>query len=493
MATGAGKTLTAITSVYRLLKFGGAKRILFLVDTRNLGKQAHQEFMAYTPPDDGRKFTELYNVQRLASPNIDPHSQVCISTIQRKNIPKGSVAIAMYGATIGKTSIIGIDAATNQACAVGFPEATSAEFLYYFQLSQEKTFVDAGKGGAQPNTSQGIIKAWPSSPIVTRSTATGDVLPFYKNVTGKTEGTYDYRAIVCVVGSNLCGTYSGVKSTTVAFPKATFTRKVSYYHADLLGSTVAMTDESGNRIYEQNQVYKPFGEKMPNAGAQASENEIWYTAKPHDEDIGLTYMNARYYDPVVGRFMGVDPVGPIAGGLQHFNRYSYAYNNPYAYIDPDGRQGQAFGFSVRSMTTYNDPKMRADAGIKGMETALRDSRSYAETAQTAADYGTLGAIAVGQPEIAAVTGLVSTAIGYGLALTDEDQLRALAIEAMTSVVPGKVLGRLDETIEHIAPLSPTEKMLKDLAIEYADQQLGDQISEKAAAKPKNEDDKTEPE
>ena len=83
MATGAGKTFTAITSVYRLLKFGGAKRILFLVDTRNLGKQAHQEFMAYTPPDDGRKFTELYNVQRLASPAIDPHAQVCISTIQR--------------------------------------------------------------------------------------------------------------------------------------------------------------------------------------------------------------------------------------------------------------------------------------------------------------------------------------------------------------------------------------------------------------------------
>lgn len=83
MATGAGKTFTAITAVYRLLKFGGARRILFLVDTRNLGKQAHQEFMAYTPPDDQRKFTELYNVQRLASSRLDPHAQVCISTIQR--------------------------------------------------------------------------------------------------------------------------------------------------------------------------------------------------------------------------------------------------------------------------------------------------------------------------------------------------------------------------------------------------------------------------
>ena len=68
MATGAGKTFTAFTAVYRLLKFGGAKRVLFLVDTRNLGKQAHQEFMAYSPPDDGRKFTELYNVQRHRHP-----------------------------------------------------------------------------------------------------------------------------------------------------------------------------------------------------------------------------------------------------------------------------------------------------------------------------------------------------------------------------------------------------------------------------------------
>ena len=82
MATGAGKTYTAITAVYRLLKFAGAKRVLFLVDTRNF-RQAGAEFMAYTPPDDGRTFTELYNVQRLASSSLDPHAQVCISTIQR--------------------------------------------------------------------------------------------------------------------------------------------------------------------------------------------------------------------------------------------------------------------------------------------------------------------------------------------------------------------------------------------------------------------------
>ena len=83
MATGSGKTYAAITSIYRLLKHADAKRILFLVDTKNLGEQAEQEFMAYVPSDDNRKFTELYNVQRLKSPFVAKDSQVCISTIQR--------------------------------------------------------------------------------------------------------------------------------------------------------------------------------------------------------------------------------------------------------------------------------------------------------------------------------------------------------------------------------------------------------------------------
>ncbi len=83
MATGSGKTYAAITSIYRLLKHADAKRVLFLVDTKNLGEQAEQEFMSYSPSDDNRKFTELYNVQRLKSSFVAKDSQVCISTIQR--------------------------------------------------------------------------------------------------------------------------------------------------------------------------------------------------------------------------------------------------------------------------------------------------------------------------------------------------------------------------------------------------------------------------
>jgi len=83
MATGSGKTFMAVSSVYRLVKFAKAKRVLFLVDRSNLGRQTLLEFQQYVTPDDGRKFTELYNVQHLKSNAIDPVNRVCITTIQR--------------------------------------------------------------------------------------------------------------------------------------------------------------------------------------------------------------------------------------------------------------------------------------------------------------------------------------------------------------------------------------------------------------------------
>ena len=83
MATGSGKTFMACNQVYRLIRHAGAKRVLFLVDRSNLGRQAYREFQGFTVPGDGRKFTELYNVQLLQSNSIDPVSRVCIATIQR--------------------------------------------------------------------------------------------------------------------------------------------------------------------------------------------------------------------------------------------------------------------------------------------------------------------------------------------------------------------------------------------------------------------------
>jgi RHS repeat-associated protein len=110
--------------------------------------------------------------------------------------------------------------------------------------------------------------------------------------------------------------------------------QVSYYHFDALGSPVAASDEQGNLLWRED--YAPFGERLrkePGAG----NNTRWYTGHPHDDDTGLTYAGARYYDPIVGRFMAVDPRDFEESDLHSFNQYAYANNNPYSYTDPDGR------------------------------------------------------------------------------------------------------------------------------------------------------------
>ncbi|MGC4053643.1 MAG: type I restriction-modification enzyme R subunit C-terminal domain-containing protein [Paludibaculum sp.] len=83
MATGSGKTFTACNFVYRLIQHANARRVLFLVDRNNLGRQTLKEFQAFRTPDDGRTFTELYNIQHLKSNKLDTVSRVTITTIQR--------------------------------------------------------------------------------------------------------------------------------------------------------------------------------------------------------------------------------------------------------------------------------------------------------------------------------------------------------------------------------------------------------------------------
>jgi type I restriction enzyme R subunit len=83
MATGSGKTFTAVNFVYRLIKHAKANRVLFLVDRNNLGRQTFKEFDQFLTPDDGRKFSELYNIQHLQSNVLDDVSKVHITTIQR--------------------------------------------------------------------------------------------------------------------------------------------------------------------------------------------------------------------------------------------------------------------------------------------------------------------------------------------------------------------------------------------------------------------------
>jgi len=109
--------------------------------------------------------------------------------------------------------------------------------------------------------------------------------------------------------------------------------KITYYHTDGLGSPVAGTDESGNLLWKED--YKPFGERIRKQ-TNSEGNSRWFTGHPEDKETGFVYAGARHYDPVVGRFMAIDPVGFTEGNVQSFNRYAYVNNNPYKYRDPDG-------------------------------------------------------------------------------------------------------------------------------------------------------------
>src|SRR6266566_4995767 len=107
-----------------------------------------------------------------------------------------------------------------------------------------------------------------------------------------------------------------------------------YFHTDELGSPVAATDDGGYLIWKEE--YWPYGARITN-DPKAVGSSRWYTGYSQDSTTGLAYAGARYYDPAVGRFYGVDPKNFDEMNIPSFNRYEYANDNPFMYVDPDGR------------------------------------------------------------------------------------------------------------------------------------------------------------
>ncbi len=112
------------------------------------------------------------------------------------------------------------------------------------------------------------------------------------------------------------------------------TSTVTYFHNDISGTPQIATDATGAVVWKES--YQPFGGKIVNAPASA-DNKIWFADKPYDATSGLSYFGARYYDPVSGRFMGIDPNQADFTSPHSFNRYAYGNNNPYKYVDEDGK------------------------------------------------------------------------------------------------------------------------------------------------------------
>jgi len=127
--------------------------------------------------------------------------------------------------------------------------------------------------------------------------------------------------------------------------QASANARIVYYHNDGLGSPIAASDGQGNLLWSA--AYHPYGDRdqSPDAYQASLGNGRWYTGHPHDDALGLTYMQARYYDPVVGRFISVDPLAFSQADPQTFNRYAYAKNNPYKYFDPNGLDAMVFSWN----------------------------------------------------------------------------------------------------------------------------------------------------
>lgn len=132
---------------------------------------------------------------------------------------------------------------------------------------------------------------------------------------------------------------------------------VSYLHTDLLGSPIRKTDATGVRTSLT--VFAPYGSPQRQTPAGSNQGP-GYTGHVTDRANGLVYMQQRYYDPIAMRFLSVDPVHVDANSGANFNRYWYANNSPFTYVDPDGRQGEASFFQAAG-----DPGYAASLAAQG--------------------------------------------------------------------------------------------------------------------------------
>jgi len=128
--------------------------------------------------------------------------------------------------------------------------------------------------------------------------------------------------------------FNGSLLAELSRPIGLNTVTLSYYHTDALGSPIAKTSSTGSVL--ETSEYEPYG-KLLN---RANDDRAGFTGHVMDAASGLTYMQQRYYDPQIGRFLSVDPVTADSATGSNFNRYWYADNNPYKFTDPDGRRGK---------------------------------------------------------------------------------------------------------------------------------------------------------
>jgi len=150
--------------------------------------------------------------------------------------------------------------------------------------------------------------------------------------------------------------------------------KITYYHNDALGSPVAATNQQGQVIWRE--TYKPHGQRTTNATASAN-NKVWFTGKQEESALGINYFGARWYNPEIGRFLVIDPAGVSPRNIHSFNRYAYANNNPYGFVDPDGRETACVSLGGCNLN-ITPTKAAIVSGVAGFVPVLGDGLAIGE-------------------------------------------------------------------------------------------------------------------
>lgn len=225
---------------------------------------------------------------------------------------------------------------------------------------------------------------------------------------------------------------------------------VTYVYTDPQGTPLAEANASGTITATYD--YTPYGSPVASMGG--SPNGPGYTGHVNDPETGLVYMQARFYDPAMGRFLSVDPIGPTPHNIFAFNRYTYGSNNPILNIDPDGRQDVPMvTVSLRDGSTVTVPSAYAQNVI------MADA-----TNSTSSDYA--------NPSIdreAAASALDDTSLAAGVT--------TIAIAPTPAAPAAVVTGLVDEAT---AILAWAAKPTKERAINVATAQMARAI--KIAAK-----------
>lgn len=239
------------------------------------------------------------------------------------------------------------------------------------------------------------------------------------------------------------------------------TTSITFFHNDVLGSPAVATDASGAVVWKES--YLPYGHRLQ-APAAAANNKLWYAGKQLDPNTGLSYMGARYYSPVVGRFMGMDPKEFSPENPHSLNRYAYGNNNPYKYVDPDGKIAEtvwdAFNLSIGFHSLVSNVRAGnwSGAAVDGVGMAL-DGVAAAVPLMPGGAAAGIAAYRVGN---AAVKGLPDSALVY----------RGGACKADNFLNGSGVTRAGDGTLNGVSTQSRAGASVDDLAKPFKNNQVG---------------------